>query len=100
MRNPDGPLMSKQERLLREKALKKHMIFESVHQKGFKGEKLTNSSIKAQRKIQKNGWRRKRFDRHSGRGEERFTWKNIPGFGPGTTGTKGGAICKFWFSKL
>jgi hypothetical protein len=79
-RNPDrdSALLSKQERLLREKALKKPMMFESVDQ-------LMSSSTKpeAQRKRPKSGcWWRSRFGRYFGGGEGRLGLKSLAPAGP------------------
>lgn len=74
-RNPDrdNALLSKQERLLREKALKKPMMFESVDQR-----MSSSTKPQAQRKRPKNGWWwRSRLGRYFGGGEERLGLKSL-----------------------
>lgn len=102
-RNPDSAL-SKQQRLLREKALKKPMMFESAHDhelmKGFKGERLMSPSINALRRRRQQNGSRRRFGRYSGGGEELFglnylipacpSRSFVGDIGAGTSGTKSG----------
>ena len=88
-RNPDraSALLSKQERLLREKALKKPMIFEPVDQ-----QMSSSTKPEAQRKRPKNGcWWRSRFGRYFGGGEGRLGLKSPTPAGPSRYPVEDGA---------